>query len=112
MTTILTNSNPLSSRDVHCVMKSVYKIGAMPSWVATTNGIDAGFDGDLMMELVEKRLRATGKQPKTIEWMTDKGSSYTAVETRSYAKKTRLKHVTTPVTGPQSNGMAESLVKT
>lgn len=33
-------------------------------------------------------------------------------ETRSFAKQLGLKPVTTPVTSPQSNGMAESFVKT
>ena len=40
------------------------------------------------------------------------GSCYTAAaETRSFAKELGLKPVTTPVTSPQSNGMAESFVK-
>ena len=53
-----------------------------------------------------------GKAPKTIEWLTDNGSCYTATETRSFAKELGLKPVTTPVTSPQRNGMAESFVKT
>jgi putative transposase len=82
------------------------------SWVATTKGIDAGLVGDLMMQAVEKRFGSNGKPPKTIEWLTDNGSCYTAAETRSFAKQIGLKPVTTPVTSPQSNGMAESFVKT
>ena len=82
------------------------------SWVATTKGIDAGLVGDLMMQAVEKRFGSNGKPPKTIEWLTDNGSCYTAAETRSFAKQLGLKPVTTPVTSPQSNGMAESFVKT
>jgi putative transposase len=34
------------------------------------------------------------------------------INTRSFAKQLGLKPVTTPVTSPQSNGMAESFVKT
>ena len=82
------------------------------SWVATTKGIDAGLVGDMMMQAVEKRFGSNGKPPKTIEWLTDNGSCYTAAETRSFAKELGLKPVTTPVTSPQSNGMAESFVKT
>ena len=82
------------------------------SWVATTKGIDAGLVGDLMMQAVEKRFGSNGKPAKTIEWLTDNGSCYTASETRSFAKELGLKPVTTPVTSPQSNGMAESFVKT
>ena len=82
------------------------------SWVATTKGIDAALVGDLMMQAVEKRFGSNGKPPQTIEWLTDNGSCYTATETRSFARQLGLKPVTTPVTSPQSNGMAESFVKT
>ena len=82
------------------------------SWVATTKGIDAGLVGDLMMQAVENRFGANGQPPKPIEWLTDNGSCYTAAETRSFAKQLGLKPVTTPITSPQSNGMAESFVKT
>ena len=76
------------------------------SWVATTKGIDAALVGDLMMQAVEKRFGSNGKPPKTIEWLTDNGSCYTAAETRSFARQLGLKPITTPVTSPQSNGMA------
>jgi putative transposase len=82
------------------------------SWVATTKGIDAALVGDLMMQAVENRFGPNCKPPKPIEWLTDNGSCYTAAETRSFAKQLGLKPVTTPVTSPQSNGMAESFVKT
>ncbi len=81
------------------------------SWVATTKGIDAGLVGDLMIQAVEKRFGSNGKPPHTIEWLTDNGSCYTAEETRSFANQLGLKHVTKPVTSPQSNGTAESFVK-
>ena len=73
---------------------------------------DAALVGDLMMQAVENRFGLDGKPPKPIEWLTDNGSCYTAAETRSFAKQLGLKPVTTPVTSPQSNGMAESFVKT
>jgi putative transposase len=82
------------------------------SWVATTKGIDAALVGDLMMQAVEKRFDANGKPPRTIGWLTDNGSCYTSDETRSFARQLGLKMVTTPVTSPQRNGMAKSLVKT
>ena len=82
------------------------------SWVATTKGIDAALVGDLMMQSVEKRFGSNGKPPQTIEWLTDNGSYYTATETRSFARQLGLKPVTTPVTSPKGNGMAESFVKT
>ncbi len=82
------------------------------SWVATTKGIDAGLVGDLMMQAVENRFGANAAPTQPIEWLTDNGSCYTAAETRSFAKLLGLKPITTPVTSPQSNGMAESFVKT
>ena len=78
------------------------------SWVATTKGIDAALVGDLIMQAVESRFGPNTKPHKPIEWLTDNGSCYTAAETRSFAKQLGLKPVTTPVTSPQSNGMAES----
>ncbi|QTP35999.1 hypothetical protein B7759_04634 [Burkholderia glumae] len=47
-----------------------------------------------------------------IEWLSDNGSGYTAEETRQFAALLGLKPLTTPVCSPQSNGMAESFVKT
>jgi putative transposase len=82
------------------------------SWVATNKGIDAGQVGDLMMQAVENGFGANAAPQKPIEWLTDNGSCYTAAETRSFAKLLGLKPITTPVTSPQSNGMAESFVKT
>ena len=82
------------------------------SWVATTKGIDAGLVGDLMMQAVEYRFGANNTAPAEIEWLSDNGSCYTAGETRSFARRLGLKPVTTPVHSPQSNGMAESFVKT
>ncbi|MDQ9170119.1 IS3 family transposase [Oxalobacteraceae bacterium R-40] len=82
------------------------------SWVATTRGIDAGLVGDLMMQAVEYRFGVSSPVPNEIEWLSDNGSCYTAQETRTFARQLGLKPVTTPVESPQSNGMAESLVKT
>jgi putative transposase len=82
------------------------------SWVATTKGIDAGLVGDLMMQAVEYRFGPNRTAPTEVEWLSDNGSCYTAAETRSFARSLGLKPVTTPVHSPQSNGMAESFVKT
>ncbi len=81
------------------------------SWVATAKVIDAGLVCDFMMQVLEKRFGSHDKPPKTIEWLTDNGSCYTAAEIRSFSKQLGLKPVTTTVTSPQSNGMAESFGK-
>lgn len=82
------------------------------SWVASTKGIDSGLVGDLMMQAIENRFGNEVAPDGQIEWLTDNGSCYTAAQTRGFAKMLGLKPVTTPVTSPQSNGMAESFVKT
>ena len=44
--------------------------------------------------------------------LTDNGSGYTAEKTKVFASGIGLKALTPPVCSPQSNGMAESFVKT
>lgn len=82
------------------------------SWVASTRGIDANLIGDLMMQAVEYRFGAGKTTTRTVEWLSDNGSCYTAHATRAFAKHLGLKPVNTPIESPQSNGMAESFVKT
>ncbi|QLL13450.1 DDE-type integrase/transposase/recombinase [Pseudomonas chlororaphis subsp. aurantiaca] len=47
-----------------------------------------------------------------MQWLSDNGSAYIAEQTRLLARQIGLQPVTTPVRSPQSNGMAESFVKT
>ncbi len=81
------------------------------SWVATTGGINSSDIRDLMIQSVERRFGLVDKLPKSIEWLSDNGSPYTAGETRSLARGIGLVPCTTPVESPQSNGMAEAFVK-
>jgi len=81
------------------------------SWVATTGGIEGAMIRDLMVEAVEGRFGQ--RLPDTpIEWLSDNGSPYVARDTRAFAAEVGLIPVTTAVRSPQSNGMAEALVKT
>ena len=82
------------------------------SWVATTRGITCHLINDLMMQAMEKRFGMDHHPDQPIEWLTDNGSCYIAHETKAFARMIGLKPVTTPVSSPQSNGMAESFVKT
>lgn len=50
--------------------------------------------------------------PKPIEWLTDNGSPYVPRQTQRFASEIGLVPLTTPISSPQSNGMAESFVKT
>nr|WP_312483368.1 IS3 family transposase [Pseudomonas sp.] len=80
-------------------------------WVASPTGYSGDDVRDLMLESVEKRF---GDQlPNTpVQWLSDNGSAYIAEQTRLFAQQIGLQPVTTPVRSPQSNGMAESFVKT
>ncbi|MHC8290801.1 IS3 family transposase [Pseudomonas sp. XS1P51] len=80
-------------------------------WVASPTGYSGDDIRDLMLESVEKRFG--DQQPATpVQWLSDNGSAYTAEQTRLFARQIGLQPVTTPVRSPQSNGMAESFVKT
>ena len=81
-------------------------------FVATTGGITAEDVRDLMVATVEHRFGQVNRLPQTIEWLTDNGSCYTAHDTRRFARDIGLVPRTTPVTSPQSNGMAEAFVRT
>lgn len=82
------------------------------SWVASTGGYSADGVRDVMLAAVEQRFGHALKAPSAIEWLTDNGSGYIAHRTRAFAAQIGLKPLTTPVSSPQSNGMAESFVKT
>ncbi|HCB1716472.1 TPA: IS3 family transposase [Citrobacter freundii] len=80
-------------------------------WAAGTGGYDKETVQDVMLGAVEKRF---GKQLPTepLEWLTDNGSAYRAHETRAFARMLGLEPCTTAVRSPESNGIAESFVKT
>lgn len=82
------------------------------SWVATTGGYTGNDVRDVMLAAVEHRFGNVDAAPASIEWLSDTGSGYIAHETRAFASGIGLKPLTTPVCSPQSNGMAESFVKT
>jgi putative transposase len=81
------------------------------SWLSTTAGIDGDLVRDLMLEAIEQRFGA-GTPDAPIEWLTDNGSPYVARDTRAFATGLNLVPRTTAINSPQSNGMAESFVKT
>ncbi|ABF08872.1 Transposase InsD for insertion element IS2 [Cupriavidus sp. U2] len=81
------------------------------SWAATTGGHSGDIVRDVMLAAVEQRFGAVQTE-QTIEWLSDNGSAYIDHRTRSFARELGLEPLTTPVRSPQSNGMAESFVKT
>ena len=66
---------------------------------------------DLMLAAVESRF-GTLVVPHAIEWLSDHGSPYTAKDTRDFACALGLQPCFTPVASPESNGLAEALVRT
>ncbi len=82
------------------------------SWVAPTGGITGEHIRDLMVESVERRFGLADRSPEGVEWPSDNGSPYVAVQTRALARDIGLAPCTTPIESPRSNGMAEALVKT
>lgn len=80
-------------------------------WIGTSGAIAGEHIRDLMLTSIEKRFQ--GEPPeRAIQWLSDDGSVYTARDTRNFAKLIGLNPKRTPVRSPQSNGMAESFVKT
>jgi hypothetical protein len=55
---------------------------------------------------------ATFALTRAVEWLTDNGSCYIADATKTFAASLGFIECTTPVRSPESNGMAESFVKT
>jgi putative transposase len=82
------------------------------SYVATTKGITAEMIKDLIVESIEYRFGMVDQVPHRIEWLTDNGSAYTAHDTVRFARMMGLEVCTTPYYSPESNGMAESFIKT
>ncbi|WP_186265741.1 IS3 family transposase [Burkholderia gladioli] len=82
------------------------------SWAATTGGYTGDMVRDVMRQAVENRFAGALKADSEIEWLSDNGSCYIADETMTFSREIGLRPITTPVRSPQSNGMAESFVKT
>jgi putative transposase len=80
--------------------------------VASTEGIKGEDVRDLMVASVESRFGRANRLPDIIEWLTDNGSGFIAKETRAFARELGFEPRTTPITSPQSNGMAEAFVRT
>lgn len=67
-------------------------------WAASTGGYDSETVQDVMQGAVERRF-GNSLLASPVEWLTDNGSAYRSHQTRQFARM-------------ESNGMAESFVKT
>ena len=82
------------------------------SYVATTGGISGDMVRDLIAEAIEARFGSVDRVPEKIQWLSDNGPAYVAHDTQNFARMMGLEVCTTPYYSPESNGMAESFVKT
>ncbi|EHM1743887.1 IS3 family transposase [Escherichia coli] len=80
-------------------------------WAVTTGGFDSETVQDVMPGAVERRF-GNELPASPVEWLTDNGSCYRANETRQFARMLGLEPKNTAVRSPESNGIAESFVKT
>jgi len=65
----------------------------------------------LMRQAVFARF-ATAKPTTELQWLSDNGAIYTALETVIEAERLGLTPITTPVASPESNGISEAFVNT
>ncbi|EJE0771126.1 IS3 family transposase [Escherichia coli] len=80
-------------------------------WAVTTGGFNSETVQDVMLGAVERRF-GNDLPASPVEWLTDNGSCYRANETRQFARMLGLEPKSTAVRSPESNGIAESFVKT
>jgi transposase InsO family protein len=77
------------------------------AWVAST---DALTGADIRHLAAEARRHRFGDErpPQPIQWLSDNGSIYTALETVVALQELGLTPITTPVCSPESNGISEA----
>lgn len=66
----------------------------------------------LMHRAVAARFGEDEQPTSPIQWLSDNGSMYTALDTVITAERLHLVPITTPAASPQSNGMSEAFVNT
>jgi len=81
-------------------------------YVSSRKPIKASDIQELLIDSVEKRFGGSLTLPHPIEWLSDNGMCYVANETVRVVRSLGFKVCTTPSRSPESNGMAESFVKT
>lgn len=80
-------------------------------WAASTGGYDSETVQDVMPGAVEHRFGSC-MPTSPVEWLTDNGSAYRSHQTHRLARMAGLEPKHTAVRSLESNGMAESFVKT
>jgi len=81
------------------------------AYVAAARPLSGADIRTLMTDAVRARFGAE-RPPGPLEWLSDNGPIYTALETVIRAEQLGLTTITTPAYSPQSNGLAEAFVHT
>jgi transposase InsO family protein len=81
------------------------------AWVAAPREL-TGEDIRLLMRHAAEGRFPAGRTGPAVQWLSDNGSIYTALETQVHAERLGLVPVTTRARSPQSNGMSEAFVNT
>ncbi|MDH5196844.1 MAG: IS3 family transposase, partial [Gemmatimonadota bacterium] len=66
----------------------------------------------LMRQAVAARFGEGERPDAPLQWLSDNGGIYTALDTLITAERLHLVPITTPAASPQSNGMSEAFVNT
>lgn len=82
------------------------------AYVARTEPLIADDIEELMIKAVEKRFGESLRAEREIQWLSDRGSIYRAKAVQALSKHLNLQCCYTRAYSPESNGMAESFVKT
>jgi putative transposase len=77
------------------------------AWVASSRKLSGDDIRTLVDSAVHHRFGEEGP-PRPIQWLTDNGTIYTALETVIAAEQHGLAPITTPVRSPESNGISEA----
>ena len=67
---------------------------------------------ELMQQAVTGRFGDGARPDDPIQWLSDNGGIYTALDTLITAERLHLVPITTPASSPESNGMSEAFVNT
>jgi putative transposase len=81
------------------------------SYVASKQPLQATDIQNLMIQSVDARFKG-GKTLRNIQWLSDRGSIYRALDTKQLGKDLGLICCFTAAYSPQSNGMSEAFVGT
>jgi transposase InsO family protein len=81
------------------------------AWVAAPRDLVSADIRQLIAQAVRQRF-GQERTPMPIQWLSDNGSIYTALDTQIAAERAGLVPITTPAYSPESNGMAEAMVST